>query len=238
MTKAEAIEKVLQDNGGSASWTYIYNNIEKYYPSAKTSKEWEAGIRGVLYRDIGKRFKRIGLSIYGLIDYVEERQPIKNHIRRHSFIEGICIELGNVRNFNTYTADPSMLYRDNTYLDSIASLSKLPPFTYPDIIRQAHLIDVLWFNKSLLAFPQYAFEVVDSIGTLNGALNRCMQLNAFRTKCFIVAPQKHRAKYEQTLELCVYQQAKDTFRFIDYETLLDTYNKLVKGNDTLQWLST
>ena len=34
MTKVEAIEHVLQDNGGAASLSYIYENIEHYYPGA------------------------------------------------------------------------------------------------------------------------------------------------------------------------------------------------------------
>ena len=38
MTKVDAIEKVLEDNGGSASLQVIYNNIEKYYPAAKESE--------------------------------------------------------------------------------------------------------------------------------------------------------------------------------------------------------
>ena len=52
MTKIEAIKSLIQNNGGVASWQYIYDNIEKYYPTAKSSEEWKAGIRGVLYREI------------------------------------------------------------------------------------------------------------------------------------------------------------------------------------------
>ena len=47
MTKVEAIAKVMQDNGGTASLSVIYDNICKYYPTAKVSKDWEAGLRGV-----------------------------------------------------------------------------------------------------------------------------------------------------------------------------------------------
>ena len=50
MTKVEAIERVLKQNGGSANLSTIYNKIQKFYPKAKENKEWEAGIRGVLYR--------------------------------------------------------------------------------------------------------------------------------------------------------------------------------------------
>lgn len=52
MTKVDAIKKLLKDNGGIATWAIIYNEIEKYYPRAKVSREWQAGIRGVLYREI------------------------------------------------------------------------------------------------------------------------------------------------------------------------------------------
>ncbi|PIZ94590.1 MAG: hypothetical protein COX81_03065 [Candidatus Magasanikbacteria bacterium CG_4_10_14_0_2_um_filter_37_12] len=71
MTKVEAIQKVLEDNGGIATWEIIYNEIEKYYPEAKRSKEWSAGIRGVLYREIknNKTFKKIDDGTYSLADY-------------------------------------------------------------------------------------------------------------------------------------------------------------------------
>lgn len=238
MTKVDAIEKVMIDNGGSATLQVIYDNIERYYPTAKVSKDWSAGIRGVLYRELahGARFKKIGLSIYALADYQEERINNVNKVRRHSLMEGICIELGNVQDYNTFTADPSALYRDNTYLNNIATISDLPCFSYPDILHQARLIDVLWFNKSTLSFPQFAFEVVDSIGTLNGALNRCLQLQNFRTKFFIVAPEEHRTKYEQTMELAIYHRQRELFEFLPYGKIMDTYDRLVKDNGSLDWL--
>ena len=73
MTKVDAIKKVMEDNNGVASWDIIYNNIEKYYSTAKNSVKWEAGIRGVLYREIkeNRSFKKIGLGIFALKDYIE-----------------------------------------------------------------------------------------------------------------------------------------------------------------------
>ena len=52
MTKIDAIIKVLEDNGGTATLQIIYDKICKYYPQAKASETWEAGIRGVLYREL------------------------------------------------------------------------------------------------------------------------------------------------------------------------------------------
>lgn len=224
MTKVEAIERVLRDNGGAASLSYIYDNIEHYYPGVKEPREWEAGIRGVLYRDVGKRFKRVGLSLYAIADYEEEKTPKKDKVRMHSFIEGICIEWGNFKNFKTYTADPSALYRDNIKLKDIATMPELPPFTYPEILQEVKHIDILWFNQKSFMFPQYAIEVVDSIGTLNNAFNRCLQLQNMHTKFIIVAPEKHREKYKQTLRLETYQREQHRFRFLNYDDLQKIYH--------------
>ncbi len=65
-----------------------------------------------------KNFKKISLGIYALKDYKEENKKtiIEDKIRMHSYIEGVCIELGNFEKYLTYTADPSANYKDNIYL--------------------------------------------------------------------------------------------------------------------------
>lgn len=233
MTKVDAIERVMIDNGGSASLQVIYDNIEKYYPSAKVSKEWAAGIRGVLYRELthGTRFKKIGLSIYAVSDYQEEEKPTNDDkVRMHSFIEGICLELGNFNKYLTYTADPSAFYRDNLYLSNFASLQNLPNFSYNEIVHEAKNIDVIWLNKKGLLFPQKVFEVVDSIGTLNGAFNRSLQLRNFMTEFYIVAPEKHHDKYLQTINLEIYQEQKERFKFINYDDIMELYDSALRKN--------
>ena len=233
MTKVEAIAKVMEDNGGAASLEIIYDNISKYYPTAKESNEWEAGIRGVLYREIrnNRRFKKIGLSIYALVDYAEEKKPKENDtLRMHSYIEGICLELGNFNGYLTYTADPSALYRDNLHLNNFSSIQELPAFSYEGILHEAKRIDVIWFNKTGYAFPKKVFEVVDSIGTLNGAFNRSLQLKNFITEFYIVAPEKHHEKYLQTIELEIYQPQKDRFRFVNYDDIIELYETTARKN--------
>ena len=231
MTKVEAIAKVMEDNGGTASLNVIYNNITKYYPTAKDSAAWQEGIRGVLYREIrnNRRFKKIGISIYAIEDYKEEVKPKqKDSIRMHSYIEGICIELGNINKYHTYTADPSALYRDNLHLYDFVSMRELPVFSYEGIIHEAKNIDVIWLNKKGFAFPKKVFEVVDSVGTLTGAFNRSLQLQNFTTEFYIVAPQKHYDKYLQTIEMEIYQPQKDRFKFINYDDIQELYETAAK----------
>jgi len=233
MTKVEAIKKVMEDNNGTASWYILYNNVEKYYPAVKASIEWEAGIRGVLYREIrnNKNFKKIGLSLFALKDYVEEKKPDKKDtVRMHSYIEGICVELGNFKNFNTYTADPSAVFKDNIRLFDITALKDMPHFTYPELVQETKKIDVVWFNKKGFQFPQKVFEVVDSIGTLTGAFNRSLQLLNFRTEFYIVAHEQHRAKFEKTVQLEPYNRNIDSFKFINYDDIIALYENAEKVN--------
>ena len=233
MTKVEAIEKVMEDNGGVASLDIIYNNICKYYPAAKDSKEWEAGIRGVLYRELknNRRFKKIGLSIYALSDYKEEQKPKqKDNIRIHAYIEGICLELGNFNGYLTYTADPSAIYRDNLRLGDFATMNEMPKFSYDGIITEAKRIDVVWFNRRGYAFPKRVFEVVDSIGTLNGAFNRSLQLQNFNTDFVIVAPEKHHEKFNQTIDMEIYQPQKERFSFVNYDDIIELYETTARKN--------
>ena len=233
MTKVEAIKKVLEDNGGAASWKTIYDNIEKYYPTAKQSGEWEAGIRGVLYREIrgNKNFKKIGLAIFALKDYTEEKAPKKSDtVRMHSYIEGICLELGNFKNYSTYTADPSATFKDQIKLFDLTSVKTIPSFTYGDIVSEAKRIDVIWFNKNGFQFPQKVFEVVDSVGTLTGAFNRSLQLLNFRTEFFIIAPEEHRNKFQKQINLEPYQSNADKFKFANYDEIIELYDNASKAN--------
>jgi hypothetical protein len=59
MTKVEAIIKIMNNYNGIATLQLIYNEIEEYYPNVKKSKDWTAGIRGVLYRELGKNLRRL-----------------------------------------------------------------------------------------------------------------------------------------------------------------------------------
>lgn len=229
MTKIDAIIKVLQSNNGTGTLQMIYDNICKFYPSAKNSDKWDAGIRGVLYREIkeGSRLKKIGVGIYALSDYKEESLPSKP-IRTHSYMEGICVELGNLFNFDTYSADPSELYRDNIKIGDITTIKRLPDFSYPDIIHDVKNIDVIWFNNTGYKFPKIVLEVVDSVGTMSGAFNRSLQLKDFKTIFIIIAPEKHRNNYLKTLSLQAYNKEKSSFKFYSYNELLDVYDGAIK----------
>lgn len=230
MTKVKAIKKVMEDNGGTATWDIIYNNIEKYYPAAKEMKEWQAGIRGVLYREIknNQNFKKIGFGIFALKEYEEERTKkvaeIKP-IRMHSFVEGICLELGNFEQFDTYTPDPTAMFKDNILLSNLRTMNSLPLFTYQEIVDMVKRIDVLWFNKKGFQFPKRAFEVVDSIGTLGEALNRTYQLTEFGLDFHIIGIKENKEKFKNRIAKEPYIRVANRYKYQSYEEIIDYYNK-------------
>src|SRR5437870_2321219 len=68
MTKVEAIVRVMEQNGGAATLQEIYQKAGRYYKGVKASHEWQAGLRGVLYREIrnGTTFMKIDGATYVL----------------------------------------------------------------------------------------------------------------------------------------------------------------------------
>lgn len=233
MTKIEAIRKVLEELGGVATWEQIYENIEKYYPAAKASVAWREGLRGVLYREItkGRYFKRIGLGIYALENYKEESIPAPEEKQRiHSYIEGICLEIGKFKGFHVYTPDKAALFKSNIYLKDIATLDDIPNFTYPQILEQIKRIDVIWFNRDGFQFPQRAFEIMDAIGTLSEALNRCLQLLYFNTSFLIVGPPEHRDKFLDRINREPYLKFKNRFDYKDYKLVIKLYKSSIIQN--------
>ena len=239
VTKVEAIKKVIQKFNGVVNWKQIYENIEEYYPAAKVSKEWKAGIRGVLYREIRNKrnFKKVGLGLYALNEYKEENilEETKDKIKIHNFIQGVLVETGNRERFETYTPDKSRKYKENIYLFQIQTLREVPEFTYHELIKDIKWIDVLWFSRETLKFPIKIFEVIDSLGTLSKSLSRCLQLRNFNVEIFIVAPKEYENKYNNEINKQLYNEFRNRFRFIDYD-LVKKWYKLAKEKEELRFL--
>lgn len=238
-TKVEAIKKVIQKFDGVANWEQIYNNIEEYYPAAKVSKEWKAGIRGVLYREIRNKrnFKKISLGLYALADYQEENilEEKKDKAKIHNFIQGVLVETGNREKFETYTPDKSKRYKENIHLFQVQTLTEVPEFTYGELIKDIKWIDVLWFSKEKLKFPIKIFEVIDSIGTLSKSLSRVLQLKNFNVEIFIVAPKEFEKKCKAEINKQIYNEFRNRLRLIDYDLVKEWY-KLAIEKEELKFL--
>jgi hypothetical protein len=183
----------------------------------------------VLYREIknNKNFKKIGLGIFALLDYVEKKEKVneKDIVRMHSYIEGICIELGNLEKHDTYTADPSAKFKENILLSNLSTIKTVPTFTYQEIVNSIKRIDVLWFNKDGFQFPKRAFEIVESVGTLGEAFNRTYQLGEFNLDFYIIGSETNRNKFEDKRNREPYNRVHDRYVYRSYDEIIKFYEK-------------
>ena len=69
---------------------------------------------------------------------------------------------------------------------SLATIQELYPFTYPEIVRRAATVDVIWFSQR--KFPEEFIEVENTQSDMLGALLKFVTFDAFHPTFRVVAP--------------------------------------------------
>jgi hypothetical protein len=239
----KAILAVIEKYGGSATLKELYQTI----PSIKEvplHKDWKKIVRAFLRRlvRIKGKLKRTGLGIYSLSDiempptiYEEiqrgksEREILENipDETKHGHIEGMLIELGNIYDFLTYTADPSDIFNEKK-LSSLTSLDELPPFSSKEIMEIAKEIDVIWFKKrALVITPKHTFDVEKSTD-FTKALHRAYQLQDFKMSFYFVAPIFKERQFNKRINTEPYQSMKGSFFYRSFEEVIALYKSAVE----------
>jgi len=136
----------------------------------------------------------------------------------HEEIEGILLELGNLLNFDTYTADKSKEYKGKR-LGEISTLKEIPHFTYPRILDTVRDVDVIWFKDD---FPRYCFEVEHTTDVSKGLL-RLYQIKELPSKFFIVAPSSRVSKFEAEIRKDPFYRVRSKYTFRSYSELLEWF---------------
>lgn len=237
----DLIEKIMIDNNGSASLTYLYKNAHKY--KKLPDGNWQKTLRGVLYRDEKKgRFKKIGLGIFAINSYNSENSAYEAAIKNESFefylksnkdihssVEGMLIELGNFFEYMTYTCDINKSF-DNKKLKDLVDFSPMPKFTYKQITDIISKSDVIWFSKNKLAFPKYIFEVEASTNFTN-SMHKMYQLIDFDSRFYLIAPQSRKQTFLNRAGREPFNSIKEKFTFRSFEEVADLYFKSVEQNE-------
>lgn len=222
-TFSEAIEKVMLENGYYAPLKLIYKEFEKYRQfSGLTPLKT---IQERVQRD--KRFTRIGLGVYALTEYLDKLPKIiipkttsEKTNQRHSAVQGMIIEIGNMEGFDTYTPDKSKMFA-NKELGNIATMREFPLFTYDKIIQSVKFIDVAWFNER--GFPEKIFEVEDSTD-FRGSLVKFAELQDFNTTFNLVAPIERKTKYNREVSKTAFVNIIGRCHFVNYSDIEEYYN--------------
>ncbi|RDU53503.1 hypothetical protein [Helicobacter sp. MIT 01-3238] len=160
LSYAEAITKVMLENGYIAPLKLLYKDVFKYKDSSKiVGKTPIDTIRGEVQKN--KKFTRVGLGIYALsdkLDLLQKQETPKTEkeklASRHGEIQGMLLELGNSLEevSETYTNDKKFIFNKKP-LGSICTLRNVPPFTYEHIIKIAYH-SLMLFGLMKECFPQ------------------------------------------------------------------------------------
>lgn len=229
LTFSDAIEKVMLNNWYYAPLSLIYKEFWKY--REKTWKTPDNTIQERVQRD--KRFTKIGYWVYALTDFLDklpkekEAKTQKDKIERmHSRIQWMLIEIWNMNWYDTYTPDKSWIF-DNKEIWKLATLDKIPSFTYEKIINDSiRFVDVIWFNERW--FPAKLIEVENSTD-FRAWFIKMNEIQDFRTEFLFIAPQDRKSKFDIEREKQAFKNIKDRCIFETYEFVENWYNH------QLQW---
>lgn len=227
MTQKEYVVKAMQRNGGYATLQQLYQLIDF---SAWGTKTPQASVRQIV--QLNKEFFRIEAGLWGLTDCkpdilrkfnIVESDKKSMETFTHSYIQGVIGEIGNIKKYDTYIPpqDKNRMFLEKK-LSDIASVQHIFEFTYPQILKYAKTVDVIWFNDRKL--PN-AFYEVEHTTNIKNSLNKFYELQDYRANFYIVAPSERERQFDDIISSSIYSSIKGFVRFVSYDTLIRQYEK-------------
>lgn len=240
-TWSEAIERAIIQNGYIATLKEIYKIAPVFKNFSGLTPDRTINER--VQRD--KRFIKLKPGLYGLADHldrlpdefnpkVSKTQADEDKIT-HAYIQGMLLEIGNSRGFQTFAPDKSARFTTQKLCD-IMTLQEIPKFTFDHILQSTKFIDVIWFNER--NFPDTIFEVENSTNFRN-SLVKFVELQDFATSMIMIAPNDKSKlnKYNQEIEKSAFSSIKDRVKFRNYDKVVGFYNAQIAVNQYKNFLS-
>ena len=223
-----AVEKL----GGLASLSQLNAEMAKTVALWKTKTPF-ATIRRVMQTD--KRLYKIKAGLYCLQEkrvdfiekYTEDSDDYKAQIPNHSYYQGLLLNIGKMENFSTYVAanDKNKPFLKSGNLGQMADFAQLPNFSYPQIMRQARTIDVIWFNQRKMPNAFYEVEMTTDMGR---SMEKFHELQDFYATFVIVAPSSRRRSFEDKMNLAAHENICHRIKFMTTESVVATIEKRVR----------
>lgn len=227
MQQKDYVISAMEKNGGYATFHQLNQHIDFSTWGTKTP---QASVRRIVQTN--KEFFRIEAGLWGLTDCKQEILQKFNIVETdkksietftHGYIQGIIAEIGNLKKFGTYVPPQD---KNRTFLEKklrdVTTIPQIFDFTYPNILRFARTVDVIWFNGRKL--PN-AFYEVEHTTDIKNSLNKFYELQDFRAKFYIVAPKERERQYFDTISASIYKDIINIVSFVSYDTLIKQYEK-------------
>lgn len=141
----------------------------------------------------------------------------------HSYYQGLIAEIGNLRHYKTYIPpqDKNRTFINKKLCETV-SITKIYDFTYPEILKFAKTVDVIWFNDRFM--PNSFFEVEHSTNFKN-SINKFFELQDFRANFYVVAKKERKKEFQDVISSSIYLKIKNLIKFADYESIVNQFEK-------------
>ena len=225
MTQKQQVIDTMRKNGGYATFQQLYHLIDF---SGWKSKTPQASVKRIV--QVNDEFFRLRPGLWALeecrkdvlkrFDIVANDKESDDRFT-HSYYQGILVELGNLKHYNTYVPqqDKNKKFLERR-LSEITSVDALPKFTYDSIANRAKTVDVIWFNERRM--PCGFYEVEHSTNIAN-SLDKFYELQDFRAKFYIIADESRRRQFDELMARSLYRSIAPLVLFFNYENLLAQY---------------
>ena len=233
MKQYKAVIKVMEENGGFATLSYLYENTLKVPGVVWKTKTPFATIRRIVQDN--RFFFKIKPGLWALKSYRNQLpneilsliEEDKNHLKEgkftHTYYQGMIVEIGNIKRYKTYIPpqDKNKKYL-NKPLKELVNLDVIFNFTYEDIVKRVQSIDVFWFNER--KFPACVFEIEHSTDFRN-ALIKFLELQDFNVEMYIVSPKERQREFFHKIEFSSFKPIKSRTKFISYDEISHWHSK-------------
>ena len=241
MKQYEAVIETLERLGGIATLGTLNQEVFNIEGCEWRTKTPYASIRRIVQTT--KEIYKIKPGLYALEKYRknletkgifaendEHNANSEESIKfNHTYYQGLLLIIGNCRNMQTYVPqqDKNKIFFDGRKLSEISSIHKLPPYSYPELVKRSSTIDTVWLNQRHM--PDSFFEIEHSTDIQNSLL-KYIDLQDFHSRMVIVADSKRKPEFEAKLAFQAFSELRTKHRvsFLSYEDLASQYEMELK----------
>lgn len=241
MYQYEAVEQVMDENGGYATLKHLYQHAPHVDGSEWGTKTPNASIRRIVQRR--DEFFKIRPGLWALAD---RRDELPQHIYdesvpediqeqyNHWYFQGLLGEVGNTQRADTWipSQDKNRAFLDQTLAD-VRSLEDIPQFGYSDFVRRARTVDVIWFNDRRM--PDSFFEVEFSTDFQN-SLHKFLDLRDYYAKFAIVADESRKQQFEKRVNQSGFEPIRDRVEFLNFDNVSRLHSAAEQVDGLTHWV--
>lgn len=235
MKQYEAVIETMDRLGGVATLGELNTEVFKIKDCEWKTKTPFASIRRIVQQTKGiykikpglyalEKYRK-QLEAQGLLVETEKNKDSEDYIKfNHTYYQGILLMIGQFYEMDTFipSQDKNKKFYNGKSLQELSTLSRLPEYSYPQLVKRSSTIDTIWFNDRKM--PHSFFEVEHSTDIQNSLL-KFNDLQDFYARMIIVADHKRKPEFETKMQLHAFDKLRKDKRvsFCSYENLIKLY---------------